>query len=192
MWENVGLSGMFLGTFQLKLDDKGRLSIPTRYRDILRQKYRSEPQQAGSESAPQQADPELVLSSIGPRISAYPRAEWEWLADSLTEAITLPGLHQDARDLYHVLFGNAAECGMDAQGRVLIPPHLRHKAKLNGEVIVVGLNRYFDIWSREAWEDYQTSLHGREEEIAQKIVELRDARVSPRPSLFGEGLRPRL
>src|SRR5919108_3655232 len=191
MWEKVGLGGMFLGTFQLKLDDKGRLSIPTRYRDILRQQYRSEPPQAGSESEPQQADPELVLSSIGPRISAYPRAEWEWLADSLTEAITLPGLHQDARPLYHVLFGNAAECGIDAQGRVLIPPHLRHKAKLNGEVILVGLNRYFDIWNREAWEDYQASLHGREEEIARKVMELRDARVSPRPSLFGEGLRPR-
>ena len=191
MWEKVGLGGMLLGTFQLKLDDKGRLSIPKRYQDILRQKYRSEPQQAGSTSEPE-ADPELVLSSIGPRISAYPRAEWEWLADSLTDAITLPGLHQDARDLYHVLFGNAAECGMDAQGRVLIPPHLRHKAKVNGEVIVVGLNRYFEIWNREAWEDYQASLQGREEEIAQKIVELRDARVSPRPSLFGEGLRPRL
>jgi transcriptional regulator MraZ len=173
---------MFMGTFQLKLDDKGRLSIPTRYRDILHQKYHS---------GPQQADPELVLSSIGPRISAYPRAEWEWLADSLTEAITLPGLHQDARDLYHVLFGNAAECGIDAQGRVLIPPHLRHKAKLNGEVIIVGLNRYFEIWDREAWADYQASLQGREEEIAQKIVELRDARVSPRPSLFGEDFRPR-
>jgi MraZ protein len=192
MWEKVGLGGMFLGTFQLKLDDKGRLSIPKRYQDILRQKYHSEPQQAGSESEPQQADPELVLSSIGPRISAYPRAEWEWLADSLTDAITLPGLHQDARDLYHVLFGNAAECGMDAQGRVLIPPHLRHKAKVTGEVIVVGLNRYFEIWNREAWEDYQASLQGREEEIAQKLVELRDARVSPTPSLFAEGLRPRL
>jgi MraZ protein len=177
---------MFMGTFQLKLDDKSRLSIPTRYREILHQKYRSGPQQADPDH------PELVLSSVGPRISAYPRAEWEWLADSLTEAITLPGLHQDARDLYHVLFGNAAECGIDAQGRVLIPLHLRTKANLNGEVIIVGLNRYFDIWNREAWEDYQASLQGREEEIAQKIVELRDARVSPRPSLFGEGLRPRL
>jgi MraZ protein len=179
---------MFLGTFQLKLDDKGRLSIPVRYRDILHTKYqpRAEP-----------ITPELVLSSIGSRISVYPRTEWELLAEALTETCSLPGLHQDARDLYHVLFGNAAECGIDSQGRILIPPHLRTKASLNGDVVVVGLNRYFDIWGRAAWEDYQASLHGREEEIAQKIVELRDARVfrDNRPSgqgLFNHGLRPSL
>jgi MraZ protein len=174
---------MFLGTFQLKLDDKGRLSIPVRYQKILRQKYYP---------APEQADLELILSSIGPRISAYPRSEWEWLADALAEVTALPGLHQDARDLYNMLFGNATECTIDPQGRVLIPPHLRTKVKLNGEVTIVGLNRYFDIWNRAAWEDYQIDLHGREEEIAQKIAELRDARVLSRPSLFGDGQGPRL
>ncbi len=174
---------MFLGTFQLKIDDKGRLSIPARYREILHQKY---------PPAPQQPDPELILSSIGPRISAYPRSEWEWLADALAEATALPGLHQDARDLYNMLFGNAAECTIDSQGRVLIHPHLRTKVKLNGEVTIVGLNRYFDIWNRPAWEEYQAGLHGREEEVAQKIVELRDARVLSRASLFGDGPQPRL
>jgi MraZ protein len=182
-WDKVGLCGMFLGTFQLKLDDKGRLNIPIRYREILHQKYHS---------VPQQTDPELILSSIGPRISAYPRSEWEWLADALAEATALPGLHQDARDLYNMLFGNAAECPIDSQGRVLIPPHVRTKVKLNGEVTIIGLNRYFDIWSRPAWEEYQAGLHGREEEVAQKIAELRDVRVLSRPSLFGDGLRPRL
>jgi MraZ protein len=174
---------MFLGTFQLKLDDKGRLSIPVRYQKILHQKYYP---------ASQQADFELILSSIGPRISAYPRSEWEWLADALAEVTALPGLHQDARDLYNMLYGNATECTIDPQGRVLIPPHLRTKVKLNGEVTIVGLNRYFDIWSRPAWEDYQIDLQGREEEIAQKIAELRDARVLSRPSLFGDGQQPRL
>jgi MraZ protein len=174
---------MFLGTFQLKLDDKGRLSIPARYREILKQKY---------QHGPQHTDPEIILSSIGPRISAYPRAEWEWLADSLTEAVALPSLHQDARDLYHMMFGNAAECSVDVQGRMVIPPQLRAKVSLNGEIIIVGLNRYFDIWSRVAWEEYQASLRGREEEIAQKIAELRDTRVSRKPGLFDEGFRHRL
>jgi MraZ protein len=174
---------MFLGTFQLKLDEKGRLSIPVRYREILQHKY-----QAG----PQPADPELILSSLGPRISAYPRGEWERLADSLTEAVALPSLHQDARDLYYMLFGNAAECSIDAQGRVLIPPHLRTKASLNGDIIIVGLNRHFDICSRITWEDYQAGLQGREEEIAQKIAEVHDVRVSRKPPLFDEGFRHRL
>jgi len=173
---------MFMGTFQLKLDDKGRLSIPGRFREILHTTY---------QLTLQQNTPELVLSSIGSRISVYPRAEWETLAAILTETCSMPGLHQDARDLYHVLFGNAAECALDTQGRILVPPHLRTKAQLNGDVVIVGLNRHFDIWGRPAWEDYQRSLHGREEEIAQKIFELRDARVS-RPELFRDGLRPAL
>jgi MraZ protein len=91
-----------------------------------------------------------------------------------------------------MLFGNAAECSLDAQGRVLIPPQLRSKASLNGEIIIVGLNRHFDIWGRAAWEDYQARLQGREEEVAQKIAELRDARILRKSTLFDEGVRHRL
>jgi MraZ protein len=175
---------MFLGTFQLKLDDKGRLSIPTRYREILREKY---------PVRPQQDDLDIILCHIGPHISAYPRVEWERLADTLSDAISLPGLHQDARKLEHMLFGNAAECPIDSQGRIVIPPYLRTRGKLNSEVTIVGHNRYFEIWDRATCEAYDASLQGYDVlEIAQKIMELRDARIVTRPSLFDDGLRPRL
>jgi MraZ protein len=176
---------MFLGTFQLKLDDKGRLSIPTRYREILRGKYQLRPQP--------QDDLEIILCYIGPHISAYPRVEWERLADALSEAVALPGLHQDARSLEHMLFGNAAECPIDAQGRAVVPPHLRTKGKLSSEVTIVGHNRYFEIWDRATYEQYDVSLQGYELiEIAQKIAELRNTRIISRPSLFDDGLRPGL
>ena len=129
---------MFLGTFQLKLDDKGRLSIPTRYRDILKEKY---PLRS------QQDDLEIILCYIGPHISAYPRVEWDRLADALSEAIALPGLHQDARNLEHMLFGNAAECPIDSQGRVVIPPPLRTKGKLNSEItMLAALKKLIGMW----------------------------------------------
>jgi MraZ protein len=175
---------MFLGTFQLKLDDKGRLSIPIRYREIL---------QGKSPDRSQVVDLEIILCYIGPHISAYPRVEWDQLATTLSEATALPGLHQDARNLEHMLFGNAAECPIDSQGRVVIPPLLRTRAQLNGEVTIVGHNRYFELWNRHAWEGYDTSLQGHELlEVAQKIAELRDARIVARPSLFDDGPRPRL
>jgi MraZ protein len=175
---------MFLGTFQLKLDDKGRLSIPTRYRDILKEKY---------PSTPQENDLEIILCYIGPHISAYPRAEWNRLADALSEATALPGLQQDARNLEHMLFGNAAECPIDSQGRVVVPPHLRTKGKLTSEITIVGHNRYFEIWDRAICEHYDASLQGCELlEVAQKIAELRDARIVARQSLFDDGLRPGL
>jgi MraZ protein len=163
---------------------QGRLSIPTRYRDILKEKY---------PLRPQQDDLEIILCYIGPHISAYPRVEWDRLADALSEAIALPGLHQDARNLEHMLFGNAAECPIDSQGRVVIPPHLRTKGKLNSEITIVGHNRYFEVWDRTTCERYDASLQGYELlEIAQKIVELRDSRILARPSLFDDGLRPGL
>jgi MraZ protein len=175
---------MFLGTFQLKLDDKGRLSIPSRYRDILKEKY---------PLRPQQDDPEIILCYVGPHISAYPRVEWEGLAAALSEVTALPGLHQEARSLEHLLFGHAAECPIDSQGRVVIPPHLRTKGRLNSEITIVGHNRYFEIWDRAACEQYDATLQGYELiEIAQKIAELRDARILARPSPFDDGLRPRL
>ena len=111
---------------------------------------------------PQQDDLEIILCYIGPHISAYPRVEWDRLADALSEAIALPGLHQDARNLEHMLFGNAAECPIDSQGRVVIPPHLRTKGKLNSEITIVGHNRYFEIWDRAMCEQYDASLQGYE------------------------------
>ena len=183
-WGEVGLCGMFLGTFQLKLDDKSRLSIPVRYREVLQQKF-----QPGL----QPNEPDLILCSIGPRISAYPWAVWERMADALDEANALPGLHQEARDLDYVLSGNAAEGAIDLQGRVLIPPHLRARAKLHNEVTIIGLRRYFEIWDRATWEEYEANcLQGREEEVAQKVAELRGARMLSRQTLFGDGPRSRL
>jgi len=175
---------MFLGTFQLKLDDKGRLNIPSRYREILQEEY--PPAGHGPIS------PELILSFVGRCITAYPKAEWMRLAHTLTAAITLPSLHRDFRDLERVLFSNAAECSIDAQGRVLIPPLLREKANLEGDVIIAGVNTYFEIWNREHWDDYSLTLEGREEEIAQKFAELSDARLPRREHTFGDGLPPRL
>jgi MraZ protein len=175
---------MFLGTFQLKLDDKSRLSIPVRYREVLQQKY---------QLGPQQTAPDLILCSIGPRISAYPWAVWERMADALDDADALPGLHQEARDLDYILSGNAAECAIDTQGRILIPPHLRTRGRLNSEISIIGLRRYFEIWDRATWEEYEANhLRGREEEVAQKVAELRDARMGSRPMLFGDASRRQL
>lgn len=174
---------MFLGTFQLKLDEKGRLSIPHRYREILHEKYQPETEQS---------DAQLILSPFGQCLIAYPRAEWQWLAQTLTATTALPSMHRDVRDLQRVLFGSAAECSVDAQGRVLIPPPLRTKARLDGEIVVVGVNSYFEIWNRGDWEEYSRNLEGREEEIAEKFAELSDARVQRREHTFGDGFPPRL
>ena len=76
---------------------------------------------------------------------------------------------------------------------MVIPPHLRTKGKLNSEITIVGHNRYFEIWDRAICEQYDASLQGYElHRVAQKIAELRDARIVARQSLFDDGLRPGL
>jgi MraZ protein len=175
---------MFLGTFQLKLDDKSRLSIPARYREVLQQL---------SQAGPLSTNPDLILCSIGPRISAYPWAVWERMADALDDTNALLGLQQEARDLDYILSGNAAECNIDTQGRVLIPPHIRAKGRLNGEITMIGLRRYFEIWDRATWEEYEANhLRGREEEVAQKVSEQREARMVSRAPFFSDEPRRRL
>lgn len=178
-----GARAMFLGAFQLKVDEKGRLSIPHRFREILHEKY---------SPGPEEGDPQLILSPFGQCIIAYPRAEWQWLAQAVSATTALPSMHREVRDLQRVLFGSAAECTVDTQGRVLIPPLLRTKARLDGEVMVVGVNSYFEIWNRGHWEEYAQSLEGRDEEIGQKFAELSDARAIRREHTFGDGFPPRL
>jgi len=174
---------MFLGTFHLKLDDKGRLTIPVRYREILQEKYHAGQEPNGAE---------LILSFFDHCLIAYPKAEWMSLAHELTAAITMPSMHREVRDLKRLFFGNAVECTADAQGRVLLAPVLRAKADLNGDITLVGVNDHFEIWNREQWERYYINVEERLEEIAQKLAELSNARISHREHMFGDGSPPRL
>ncbi len=119
----------FLGQFQHNLDDKGRLMIPARFREML----------DGGAYMTQGFDRCLMVMT-----GEYFRQVY---ADLNSTSLTDP----NARILRRMILGNAFQLDIDKIGRVLVPQMLREFAGLNGEAVVVGQGEYFEVWAPEAW-----------------------------------------
>ncbi|MGZ8163441.1 MAG: division/cell wall cluster transcriptional repressor MraZ [Methylobacter sp.] len=131
---------MFRGRRLVNLDDKGRLAIPTRYRDELQECCEGQM---------------IVTVTVNERcvgengcLWLYPLPEWEKLEHTISK---LPTLNKMAGKLRRFVIGNASECEMDGQGRLLLPEKLRVFAKLEKKVELVGQLNKFEIWNEEAW-----------------------------------------
>lgn len=131
---------MFRGISSINLDDKGRLAIPTRYRDELQDCC--ERQLVVTVAVNEQCGGENGCLWL------YPLPEWEKLEQTI---IKLPTLNQTAGKLKRFLIGNASECEMDGQGRLLLPEKLRKFANMDKKIVLVGQLNKFEIWNEEAW-----------------------------------------
>lgn len=124
---------MFRGVTNVKLDAKGRIVIPTRYRDRLQERC------GGQLVVTVDKDHCLLL---------YPLPEWEEIERKL---VKLPSFNAQARRLQRLLVGHATEVEMDSAGRVLVPPPLREFARLDKGVVMIGQGNKFEIWDEETW-----------------------------------------
>ena len=132
---------MFLGTHTPRLDDKGRLILPAKFRDEL----------AGG----------VVITKGQERcLYVFPMPEFQRIAGQLREA---PVTNKAARAYSRVFFASAHDEVPDKQGRVTIPAHLREYAALDRELVVIGASTRVEIWDRQSWEDY---LAASEDEFA--------------------------
>lgn len=131
---------MFRGIGSINLDDKGRLAIPTRYREEFQEC----------------AEGQLVVTvTVNERCTdetgclwLYPLPELEQLEQTISKLLTL---NKMAGKLRRFLIGNASECDMDKQGRLLLPKQLRMFAGLDKKVVLVGQLNKFEIWNDQAW-----------------------------------------
>ncbi|MBT8136907.1 MAG: division/cell wall cluster transcriptional repressor MraZ [Gammaproteobacteria bacterium] len=126
---------MFRGANSITLDSKGRIAIPTRYRERLTE--RSD----GQLVATVDRDYCLLL---------YPLPAWEEIERKL---IRLPSLNRQARRLQRLMIGYASELEMDGQGRVLLPRELRDFAQLDRHAILIGQGNKFELWDQERWNE---------------------------------------
>jgi MraZ protein len=111
------------------LDDKGRLTLPSKFREQLQ--------------------PGLVMAYwLGSCIGIFPRDEFERLGEKLA---SLPASSKEVRSMQRVLFSKSQEAIPDRQGRINIPAGLRQMAGLDREVVVVGLRKYIEVWDKEKW-----------------------------------------
>jgi len=127
---------MFRGVNALNLDSKGRLAIPTRYRDEL---VRAAQGHVVITVNPVDQDHCLLL---------YPLPEWEEIERKL---VKLPTLNAATRRLQRLLIGHATELELDGNGRILLPPPLREFATLDKAVVLIGQGNKFEIWDEAKW-----------------------------------------
>ena len=124
---------MFRGVNNISLDAKGRMAIPTRFRESLQSSCASQ----------------LVVTVDTDRcLLIYPLPEWQEIERKL---VKLPSLNKTARHLQRMLMGNATDVEMDGQGRILIPTTLRSYAGLEKKAVMIGQGHKFELWNEESW-----------------------------------------
>ena len=125
---------MFRGANAINLDAKGRLAMPSRYRDELVAR-------CGGQLI-------VTIDAVDPCLCVYPLSEWELIEAKLRD---LPSLREDTRRLLRLLIGNAVDIELDGSGRFLVPPRLRAHAGLDKHAMLVGQLNKFQLWNEDAW-----------------------------------------
>jgi MraZ protein len=144
--------GRFRGRSEHALDGKGRLNVPSRFRDVLLRDY----------------DDRLLITPPWPTcLRIYPLPEWERMEATL--------LSKDKKDpqfqkMIRYLVGGSEECQIDRNGRILLPALLRNQLNLKKDVVMIGMGSFFEIWNKDAWEaessvtpqdfgDFESTMH---------------------------------
>lgn len=121
---------MFMGEFNHTIDAKGRIIMPSKFREDLGENF-------------------VITQGLDGCLFVYPQEEWKAFAEGLAK---LPGT-KEARQLQRYFFAMAAACETDKQGRILIPAKLRESAGLEKDIVFVGVLNKIEIWSKERWEN---------------------------------------
>lgn len=140
---------MFIGEYQHSLDSKNRIIVPAKLREGLGSKF-------------------VITKGLDGCLYAYPLEEWKKLEDKLK---TLPLTNKDARTFVRFFFSGACEVELDKQFRGLIPQNLKEYAKIEKDIVSIGVLSRVEIWSREMWEEYN-NLNVDFDVIAEKMNDL--------------------
>lgn len=122
---------MFMGEYNHTVDEKGRLIVPSKFREQLGDEF-------------------VVTKGLDGCLFIYPEDEWERIEERFR---AVPLTTQDARKFARFFFAGAATCEIDKQGRILIPQVLRNYAEIDKDAVLVGVLNRVEIWSRKRWEN---------------------------------------
>jgi MraZ protein len=140
---------MFRGRSRHTLDEKGRLAIPTRFREVLKSR----------------GDNYLVLTNHYSCLWAFARDDWKVVEEQVAR---LPKMDPKVQALLRYFISGAQECGIK-QGRITIPPDLREIPGLKKEVVLVGGLKFFEIWDKEKWEEEFEKTKASFPEVSQSL-----------------------
>ena len=168
-------TAVFKGTYHHRIDAKGRLPIPAAFRRALGEGGESRAAEthaaethaaethaaethaaktrAAKTRAPESraAEARVVVTLLDQCLAIYPPGEWARLEAQLA---ALPAFNKQVKALTRLLTSRAADCEIDVQGRILLPPSLRQSASLTRDAVVVGVLNRFEVWSPDAWDGF--------------------------------------
>ncbi len=142
---------MFLGEYAHSLDDKGRLTLPARFRDRM-------------------ASGVVVTRGLDGCLFVFTQEEWKKIVSTLDERLSFT--KKSARSFARFFFSGAADIIPDRQGRVLIPSFLRAYANLDSEVVIIGVNNRLEIWNPQRWQEALAEVEANAEMIAEQFDDI--------------------
>ena len=145
---------MYFGEYSYKIDEKGRVPVPPRFRRDLKDGVVLSP---GAEKC----------------INIYPLSEWRKLTTSLTSGPLAPS---KLRKLHRAIFATAFNIALDGQGRIALPVPLRDYAEITEDVVIAGANNYLELWNSVLWEEEKAMS----QEQAWQIIESLERRDGPK------------
>ncbi len=141
---------MFIGEYQASLDEKGRISIPAKFRASLKKHV-------------------VVTRGLDNSLFLYSLEEWKKLA---TKLASLPISTANTRAFSRLMLAGAMDCEVDKQGRIILPGYLKEFAKIGKKAVVAGLYNRIEIWSEELWQAYKQQTEAASNSIAEQLGSL--------------------
>jgi MraZ protein len=141
---------MFIGEYSHSIDEKGRLSIPAKFRRDL-------------------AEGVVVTRGLDHCLFLYPRREWEVMAQKLAQ---LPVNKRKSRAFARLMLAGAWDAEVDSQGRIILPEYLRSYASLQKQAIIAGLYNRIEVWDERSWQEYKEKTEAESDDIAEAMTEL--------------------
>jgi MraZ protein len=142
------LGKMLIGEYTHSLDDKGRVSLPAKWRKLLGKKL-------------------VMAPGLDNCLFLFTEKEWNRLSGKLSENSSL--LSSDMRSFSRFMYGGAFEAEVDSIGRILIPDFLRERSNLVGKGVLVGVQNRIEIWNEASWKDYRDKVEKGADELAEKL-----------------------
>ena len=145
----------FYGQYQTTMDDKGRFALPAKLRSV-----------SGTNKKPLLDGNLIITKGLEGCLTLYPESEWSEIQNRLS---SLNFTKRDYRYFGRRFYSSAAIVSPDRNGRILVPSHLIKEASLIKELLVIGVNRWVEIWNPERYQYYLEQYAGSYEEVAERL-----------------------